>query len=317
MLWRIKFTEFQKYDQGQLAIVFAEAYKATRNEYYKQILEEILLYIERDMSLGESSDMIGFFSAEDADSLPTFDSKEKREGAFYAWDYQQVVDIIDNMVPHIGSVKPSDIFSFMFDLKQDGNVRQSSDPHGELTGLNVLYMDKSLKETQDRFSTIPPESVANVIMDCKDILFKERNKMKPRPHLDDKIITAWNAYVISAFSRSALLLSEPGYLKIAERAANFIYEKLYDRETKVLHRIFKKNSEKERNIAGFLSDYANMISALIDLYEASGSIKWLNWAFELQDIQDSYFYDQTNGGYFEERGNDPTIIYRLKETSGK
>src|SRR5205085_9965124 len=89
---------------------------------------------------------------------------------------------------------------------------------------------------------------------------------RPRPHLDDKIITAWNGLMISAYARGAQVLSDPAYLEAATRAAMLIRAQHYDEAKQILIRNYRGGrSEVER----FADDYAFVIQALLDLYEAS------------------------------------------------
>jgi uncharacterized protein YyaL (SSP411 family) len=133
---------------------------------------------------------------------------------------------------------------------------------------------------------------------------------RPRPHLDDKIITAWNGLMISAFARAAQVLNEPVYLEAAIRAATFLSKELYDASRKLLFRNYR---EGRSVVEGFADDYAFYIQGLLDLYEASFDVGWLRFAIELQEIQDRFFFDPKRGGYFSGSGNDPSILLRLKE----
>ena len=302
-----------QYDEGQIASVLAEAYQMTKNEHYATTLKEVLNYVERDMTFKEG-DMLAFFSAEDADSLRTRDAPEKTEGAFYVWDYHEVTNILDQHIPEVEGHKASSFFNYMFDVRPNGNVDYQSDPRGELSGLNVLAQRREIHELHKRFN-ISEQTIEQVIAQCKQILFEERNK-RPRPHLDDKIITSWNGYVIDALSKASIVLSDRRYADVAERAAQFIFTNLYNDNEKTLNRSYRKGSMKASVVGGFLEDYANMTSALISLYQATGRYKWLNWAFDLFDTQVKLFLDQEHGGFFEENGQDPTILYRLKEVGG-
>ncbi len=133
---------------------------------------------------------------------------------------------------------------------------------------------------------------------------------RPRPHLDDKIIAAWNGFMISAYARAAQVLDEPRYLEIATRSANFVRTKLYDPSGKILYRSYR---EGRSNIEGFADDYATVIQGLLDLYEASFDIEWLKFAIQLQEIQDRLFFDEKNGGYFSSSGRDKSVFVRMKD----
>jgi uncharacterized protein YyaL (SSP411 family) len=116
--------------------------------------------------------------------------------------------------------------------------------------------------------------------------------------------------MISAFARAAQILDDAAYLDAATRAAKFLRTELYDEARKVLFRNYR---EGRSTVEGFADDYAFLIQALLDLYEASFDGDWLRWAVELQETQDRVFFDNERGGYFSGAGNDPSILLRLKE----
>src|SRR5207302_1277466 len=140
-------------------------------------------------------------------------------------------------------------------------------------------------------------------------LFGIRSK-RPRPHLDDKIISAWNGLMISAYARAAQILDDPRYLEIATRAANFLRAHLYDPSRKILYRNYR---EGRSDIEAFSDDYAFVIQALLDLYEASFDVEWLKFAVALQEMQDRLFLDEKNGGYFSTSGTDESVFLRMKD----
>jgi len=133
---------------------------------------------------------------------------------------------------------------------------------------------------------------------------------RPRPHLDDKIISAWNGLMISAFARAAQVLDEPRYLENATRAAKFLRANLYDDKSKLLFRNYR---ESRSHVEGFADDYAFVIQGLLDLYEVSFDVEWLKFAIELQGMQDDLFYDEKNGGYFSTSGKDKSVVLRMKD----
>ncbi len=132
---------------------------------------------------------------------------------------------------------------------------------------------------------------------------------RPRPSRDDKVVTAWNGLMISAFARGARVLNEPRYLEAAERAAGFIQNKLYRKSDGTLLRVYR---EGESKIDGFTDDYAFFIQGLIDLYEASFDIRWLEFANTLQNRQNALFWDEKGAAYFTTSGKDPNLFLRSK-----
>src|SRR5581483_351269 len=133
---------------------------------------------------------------------------------------------------------------------------------------------------------------------------------RPRPHLDDKILTANNGLMISALARAADGLAEPRYAAAARRAAVFVELELYDAATGTLARAWRDG----RGAApGFAEDYAYFVQGLLDLYEATFELAWLKWAERLQLKMDELFWDEAGGGYFNSAAGDASIVLRLKE----
>src|SRR5205823_7596453 len=121
----------------------------------------------------------------------------------------------------------------------------------------------------------------------------------------DKIISAWNGLMISAYARGAQVLNEPRYLESATRAAKFLRAHLWDEKNKTLYRAYR---EGRGEVEAFADDYAFVIQGIVDLYEASFDIEWLKFAAELQEAQDRLFFDEKNGGYFSTSGHDKSVV---------
>jgi uncharacterized protein len=297
--WHVPHFEKMLYDQAQLAVAYLEAFQITRDPLFEAIARDTLDYVVRDMTFRKG----GFFSAEDADSLvpDAIDPghERKAEGAFYVWSKDQIDAVLG---------ENAEIFNFHYAVKPTGNVPPGGDPHGEFTGKNILIELGSLAATAKHFGKDETE-IRRVLAEARSTLFELRKK-RPRPHLDDKIITAWNGLMISAFARAAQILDDPDYLEPAIRAATFLSKELYDGSRKVLFRNYR---EGRSAVQGFADDYAFYIQGLLDLYEASFDVGWLRFAIELQEIKDQLFFDNERGGYFSGSGNDPSILLRLKE----
>jgi len=187
-------------------------------------------------------------------------------------------------------------------------VRPESDPYNEFDRKNVLFESAAMAETAKRFS-LSEEQAHETLKRAREKLFVAREK-RPRPHLDDKIITAWNGLMISAFARAAAVLNAPEYLEMAERAMRFLREQLFDEKRGILRRSYR---EGPGSIDGFAEDYAFVIQALLDLYSTSFDVSHVEFAERLQSTQDGLFFDDVNGGYFSVSGDDPSILLRMKE----
>ncbi|XP_024370757.1 uncharacterized protein [Physcomitrium patens] len=311
--WHVPHFEKMLYDNAQLVNVYLDAFAVSKDLTYSYVARDVLDYLIRDMTHPEG----GIYSAEDADSAETTSSTKKKEGLFYIWTLQEIEEVLGK--------EQAQMFIAYYYVKAEGNcdLSRMSDPHGEFGGKNVL-IKRSNVDIATKFGKMP-EDVSQYLGQCRAKLHAYRSQ-RPHPHLDDKVIVAWNGLAISAFARaSRILLNEPSgvryefpvtgchpkeYLVVAERAAHFIKSKLYNEKTKRLTRSYRNGPSKA---PGFLDDYAFLIAGLLDLFECGGDYKWLQWALELQSSQDEQFLDKEGGAYYITPEGDPSILFRMKE----
>jgi uncharacterized protein len=293
--WHVPHFEKMLYDQAQLANGYLDAFQITQDRQYADVARGTLDYVARDMTSKDG----GFFSAEDADSFFEQGKPEHGEGAFYVWTEKQVDAALGEDSP---------VFKFHYGVQPHGNAPEGSDPQDEFRGKNILIERHTIAETAKHFKKSDSE-VRDSLARSREKLLSIRNK-RPRPHLDDKIIAAWNGLMISAYSRAAQVLDEPHYLEAATRAARFLRANLYDEKSKL---VFRNYREGRSAIEGFADDYAFVIQGLLDLYEASFDVEWLKFAIELQGTQDRLFFDEKNGGYFSTSGHDKSVVLRMKD----
>ncbi|CAI2171788.1 4886_t:CDS:2 [Funneliformis geosporum] len=117
--------------------------------------------------------------------------------------------------------------------------------------------------------------------------------------------------MISALSRAYDAIRDVKYRELAENAARFIKDQLYDSDKKILLRSFR---EGPGEVEGFVDDYSNLIEGLLDLYQSTFNESYLAWAIDLQDQQNSLFYDEEGGGAFFNVGkSNKNILVRLKD----
>jgi uncharacterized protein YyaL (SSP411 family) len=200
------------------------------------------------------------------------------------------------------------VFAFHYGVEPNGNVAR--DPRKEFTGKNVLFEAHGIAETAKQFGKSEKDISADLAA-SRATLVALRGK-RPRPHLDDKTIVAWNALMISALARGGIILHEPRYSSAATKAAAFIRDHLYDPKTHELSRVYRDGPS---NVAGFLEDYAFYVESLLDLYEATLDVQWLRLALDLQSTQDRLFGDDQAGGYFSTRSTETNLLLRLKDDS--
>ena len=293
--WHVPHFEKMLYDQAQLTLAYLDAFQITQDRQYESVARDILDYVGHDMTSKDG----GFFSAEDADSLFKHGKPEHGEGAFYIWTKKEIDAALGDA---------ADVFDFHYGVQPHGNAPEGSDPQDEFRERNILIERHPIAETAKHFRKSEDE-VRQSLARSREKLLSIRAK-RPRPHLDDKIISAWNGLMISAYARAAQVLDEPRYLGLATEAAKFIRKHLYDESRKVLYRNYR---EGRSEIEGFADDYAFVIQGLVDLYEASFDVEWLKFAVELQATQDRLFSDEKNGGYFSTSGKETSVPLRMKD----
>ncbi len=275
--WLVPHFEKMLYDQALLSIAYLEAFQATGNEKYSTAANEIFTYVLRDMT----SNIGGFFSAEDADS-------EGVEGKFYVWSLSELREILGE--------KDAKIFASAYNIHNEGNF------HDELTraltGKNILHITEPLSED-------------NSLELMRQKLFNFREKRIP-PYKDDKILTDWNGLMIAAMAIGGRVLGVDSYTTGAKRAAGFITKYL-----KRDNRLLKRYREGEASLPAHLDDYAFMIWGLIELYESTFDAAYLKEAYSLNRTQIELFWDDTNGGfYFTSKEEEELLIRRLELYDG-
>ena len=292
--WRVPHFEKMLYDQAQLALAFLEGAQVSRDPFYAEVAEDTLLYVLREMTDAAG----GFYSAEDADS-------EGKEGAFYLWTAGEVDDVLGD---DAGMVKRR------FGIEPDGNAPE--DPHQEFTGRNILYGARSIDDLA-REAGKSTGDVVEILNRARMRLFEARLS-RPRPHRDDKILTAWNGLMIGAFARAARTFGADGrtvdsaqsFLGAARRAATFLRERMWSADSRTLLRRYR---DGHADIDAFAEDYAFLVFGLLELFQADSDPVWLEWAIALQQRQDELFWDETSGGWFSTTGRDSSVLLRLKE----
>jgi uncharacterized protein YyaL (SSP411 family) len=304
--WRVPHFEKMLYDQAQLVLAYLETAQATGDAFFAQIAEDTLQYVARELTDADG----GFHSAEDADSVPPEAAADpnarKTEGAFYIWGLDEVRALLG---------EDSRTFELRYGLLPDGNA--PFDPHQEFTGKNLLYTARSIGDIAAELDR-QPEAIAEVLMRARVALFNARGG-RPRPHLDDKVLTAWNGLMVAAFARASRVLPAvpssqvadgEAHLDRAHRAARFLQETMWDADRGVLRRRYRQG---DAAIDGYAEDYACVIFGLLELFQADGDPRWFEWAVTLQEVQDRLFWDDAEGGWFSTTGDDPTVLVRMKE----
>ena len=262
--WLVPHFEKMLYDNALLSMTYVEAYQVTRNPLYAEIASNVLTYVLRDMTDPQG----GFYCAEDADS-------EGEEGKFYVWTPDEVIAVL--------GVEEGELFNELYDISAEGNFEELNIPNllaGRIEGI--------AKRKQWHV-----DDVRRRIEASRQALFTYREQ-RIHPSKDDKILTSWNGLMIVAMAKAARALGRDDYRYAAERAANFILTHMRREDGRLLARY----RDGEAAILGYVDDYAFLVWGLIELYQTTFEVKYLQVAVKLNEDMLRLFWDHTRSGLF-------------------
>ncbi len=284
--WLVPHFEKMLYDQASLMIAYTEAYQISKNPLFARVVGEIHEYVTRDLM----SPAGAFFSAEDADS-------EGVEGKFYVWAKEEIDAIL--------SAEERDLFTKFYNIESEGNFLEEAT--GKVTGLNIPHNSSSL-ESIAKSLELDAEGARTLLESARKTLFNVREK-RIRPHRDEKILTDWNGYMISALARAGTTMNDPRMIDTAERAMSFLLDNMLNENGELFHRY----SDGEVAFRAFLDDYAFLILGLLDLYQATFNPKYLVLAKQLAEDMLKDFWDKGNGGLYFTGAYAEKLLVRRKD----
>ncbi len=278
--WMVPHFEKMLYDNAQLVSLYAHTFQITKNPLYENVIHQTLNFIENELTSPEG----GFYSSINADS-------EGEEGKFYVWRKEEIDQLITDPIDN-------KLISDHFDIKKNGNWEE---------GKNVLAVRKSVQELANQ-NGLSVEQVTDKLRASKKTLFEARKK-RIAPSLDDKILSSWNALMISGYVDAFKALGEQKYLEKAIKAGQFLAENLLKGDGQ----LYRNHKEGVSSIDGFLDDYALLIQAFLDLYQVSFDTEWLNKAKLLNDYVLQHFQDPSSPLLYYTSDLSPPLITRKKE----
>ncbi len=265
--WLVPHFEKMLYDNALLVTAFLEGFQVTNDKIFKQVVDDTLQYVKRDMTAPGGA----FYSATDADSLTP--GGESEEGYSFTWTPDELLTVLGK--------EQADVVSLYYNVTETGNFE----------GRNILNIQAKAASVA-RDLEMSEQDFFDLISEARSKLYTQRNK-RALPLRDEKILTAWNGLMISAFARSGLLLDNPEYVLVAKKAARFILDNLY--KNKELYRSYK---DGKASYKAYLDDYAFIIAALLDLFEADPEPFWFEAAVDLDQFLSDHFEDKADGGFF-------------------
>ena len=276
--WLVPHFEKMLYDNAQLARANLHAYLLTNDPFYKQIVEETLDFIVREMTDSEG----GFYSSLDADS-------EGIEGKYYVWDLKEIIEVIENS-------DDLELLKSAYDLNKRGNFE----------GNIVFQRAATLENLSEKFESSPDE-VNNRLKGMHEKLYQVREE-RVRPGTDDKVLTSWNSLMMIIFAEAGRYLEREDYIAVAQKNASFLLT-----EMKLENRLLRSCRKGKASHNAYLEDYAGLILGLLALYQTDFDSRWYQSAKELSVEMISHFSDP-EGGFFDTRDDHEALIARPKET---
>ncbi|MBC7947860.1 MAG: thioredoxin domain-containing protein [Chitinophagaceae bacterium] len=287
--WLAPHFEKMLYDNALLVSTISEAYQITKKREYRDIIEETVGFVKRELSHPEG----GFYSALDADS-------EGEEGKFYTWTKAEVDRLLE---------EDAKLFGEYYDISEAGNWEE---PHTIGEGKNILRVLLSLEEFA-RERQLDVETLRSLIGRGKKNLLKGRGG-RVRPLLDDKILLGWNAMMNSALSKAFMATGVGEYKEMAMVNMKFLLAKFENDESGDLFHTWK---EERAKYPAFLDDYALIIKALIDLQEITGSKEWLLKARDLTErVIERFSEEETPFFYYTNVGQEDVIVRKREIYDG-
>ncbi|MBA3722822.1 MAG: thioredoxin domain-containing protein [Parachlamydiaceae bacterium] len=270
--WLTPHFEKMLYDNAILSQSYMEAWLFTKNPSYKQVSEEILSYVLREMTHPEG----GFYSAEDADS-------EGREGKFYTWPYEEVIQILGD---------EGRLFCQYYDITPGGNFE----------GRSIINTPMSMQDFA-RKNKVDVEETKKKFAEQRKVLWKVRQK-RVHPFKDDKILSSWNGLMIYSLAEAGVAFSNPTFIEAAVKSARFIHRHLWQDQ-----KLLRRWRDGQAMYSGGLDEYAFLIRGLISLFEADCGTEWLKWAVELTTILEENFKEE-KGAFYQTDGTDKNLLLR-------
>jgi len=276
--WLVPHFEKMLYDNALLALAYLNAWQLTKRPFYREVCQEILDYVLRDMTHPEG----GFYSAEDADS-------EGHEGLFYTWTPQEVEKVLGK--------QDATLFCDFFQIT----------PNGNFEGRSILNTPVRIEEYAIKLG-LNEKELESLLTEQKHKLWKAREK-RIHPFKDDKILSSWNGLMIHVMAHAGAAFAEPRYIKASQKAAHFIRDHLWKNG-----HLLRRWREGTASFDAGIDEYAYLIYGVLALFEIGDGGEWLEWALEMSTILSDEFQSE-GGAFYQTDGKDPFVILRKSQFS--
>ena len=270
--WLVPHFEKMLYDNALIPVNYAEAYQATGDSAYLDVMDRTLSYVLRELAAPGG----GFYSAQDADA-------GGEEGLYYTWTRREVLDALRGGGDNALSAAEADAFCAYYDVTDGGNWE----------GRTILCNSAPLHAVAFRFG-IGDDAAREALRAGRERLLEHRARTREAPGLDDNVIASWNALAASALAAGHRVSPGRGYLDAAARCMDRVAFGMRSAGGGV-SRVARPGRDA---IPGGLDDHAHCANALLDVFEAAPEERYLERAAELGRIMRDRFWDEDSGGFF-------------------
>lgn len=274
--WLAPHFEKMLYDNALLARLYLHAFQVTGNTRYRQVVEETLDYVIREMT----DPLGGFYASQDADS-------EGEEGKFFIWTPAEIETVLGQT--------EAGVFCAAYDVTPAGNWQ----------GKSILRLPRPLTEVAAALGLPVKTLWAQLARNRSKLLAHRQTRVKPAR--DEKILTAWNGLMLAAFAEAARVLDRPDYLAVAQKNAAFLLSALFAEG-----RLLRSWKAGQAKLMGYLEDYTFLADGLLALYQTSFEEKWFVAARQLMDTVLARFSNTAEGGFFDTAADHETLVVRPK-----
>ncbi|MFC2947304.1 thioredoxin domain-containing protein [Virgibacillus sediminis] len=276
--WLVPHFEKMLYDNALLLAAYTECWQVTATPFYKRIAEEIITFIQREMTGEEGA----FYSAIDADS-------EGIEGKYYVWGFEEIYEVLDEDL--------ASLYAETYNIRPQGNFEGKNIPNliGRDLGEQATASGLSLDELEDQLEK------------ARQKLLNAREK-RIYPHVDDKVLSGWNGMMIASLAKAGKAFGNQQYIQMAKKALQFVEDKLFEGQ-----RLMARYRDGETKYKAYIDDYAFLLWGYIEMYEATFSADYLNKAGKLAAQMIELFWDKKSGGFYFSGRDGEQLIAEDKE----
>ena len=264
--WLVPHFEKMLYDNALLTRLYLDTYLVTQDERFARIARGTINYTLRELLHPDG----GFYAAQDADS-------EGEEGKYFVWTVEEVLAVLGDA--------DGRLFCRAFDVTAAGNFEKK----------NILHVGLPVDALAEEFH-LTPEEVAQRLEQAKGRLLAHR-ELRVKPLRDEKILVSWNGLMLSALAEAVKVFEIDAHRAAAIKTAEFLWSRLRqpgNGAARLLH-VWTKGEAK---ITAYLDDYAFLIAAYLDLYEALLDQKWFDRAVQLAEVMTEEYWDREEGDFF-------------------